>query len=107
MSHDALIWSVIGALALVTYVIRYSFIGLIGDRKLPPALVEALGFVPVTVLPALVAPAVFSDADGALALDPAQLLAAAATVGVGIWLRSILPALIAGAGVYLSLAFVL
>lgn len=107
MSGDTLIWSVIGALALVTYAIRYSFIGLIGDRKLPPALAEGLSFVPVTVLPALVAPAVFSDADGAFALDAAQVLAAAATVGVGVWLRGILPALIAGSAVYLSLAFAL
>ena len=107
MTGDTLIWSVIGALALATYAIRYSFIGLIGDRRLPPVLVEALGFVPVTVLPALVAPAVFTDADGALALDAARVLAAGATVAVGIWLRSILPALVAGSGVYLSLAFAL
>ena len=105
MSGDTLIWSVIGALALATYVIRYSFIGLIGDRKLPPALVEALGFVPMTVLPALVAPAVFSDAEGAFALDPAQILAAAATVGAGIAFRNILPALLVGSAVYLSLAW--
>ena len=107
MSGDTLIWSVIGALALITYLIRYSVIGLIGDRRLPPALAEGLGFVPVTVLPALVAPAVFSDADGAFALDAAQILAAAATVGTGMALRGILPALLAGVVVYLSLGWLL
>lgn len=100
MSGDVLIWSVIIGLGLVTYLIRLSFIGLIGDRRLPPAVVEALGFVPVTVLPALVAPAVFSGADGEFALEAPKLAAAAAVLAVGMATRHLLVALVAGVGVF-------
>lgn len=103
MSGDALIWSVILGLGLVTYLIRYSFIGLIGDRRLPPVLVQALGFVPVTVLPALVAPMVFGGPDGGLALEAPKLGAAAAVLAVGILTRHLLGALLAGVAVFLLL----
>ena len=107
MSEDLTIWSLIAGLCLATYLIRYSFIGLIGDRKLPDGLVEALGFVPVTVLPALVAPAVFTGADGELALEAPQLAGAAMTVGVGMLTRKLLVGLVAGGAVYLLLRWAL
>lgn len=107
MSGDALIWAVIVALGLVTYVTRFSFIGLIGDRRLPPLLVEALGFVPVTVIPALIAPALLAGAGEGLASHAPQLAAAAATVAVGIAVRQLLPALTAGIAVWAGLAWLI
>ena len=107
MSDDLTIWSLIAGLCLATYLIRYSFIGLIGDRKLPDKLVEALGFVPVTVLPALVAPAVFTGPEGELALEAPQLAGAAVTVGAGMLSRNLLVALLAGGTTYLLLRWAL
>ena len=97
---DGLIWSVIVGLAVITYLIRWSFIGLIGDRPVPKPIAEALEFVPVTVIPALVAPAVFTGTDGEFAIVPAQILAALAALGVGMAARKLLPALLAGAVVF-------
>lgn len=97
---DAEIWATIIGLALATYAIRFSFLGLIGARPLPPAVVRALSFVPVTVLPALAAPAVFGADDGGLALDPVRVLPAAMAVAVGMATGRLLPGLLAGAGAW-------
>lgn len=40
----------------VTYAIRLSCIGLLGQREMPPLLLKALRFVPITVLPAIILP---------------------------------------------------
>ena len=45
-------------LGLGTYLIRFSFIGLVGDRQLPPSAMRMLRYVPVAVMPGLVAPLV-------------------------------------------------
>ncbi len=41
-----------------TYLSRLSFIGLLGDRQLPPALTRALEYIAPAVLAALVLPAI-------------------------------------------------
>ena len=65
MIDDAAIWTVIVGLGVVTYLIRFSFLGLIGDRELPPFVMRALRYAPTAVIPALVAPVVaFSAATG-------------------------------------------
>lgn len=101
---DLTIWAMIFGLAAATYLLRVSFLGLIGGRRLPPAVLRGLSFVPVTVLPALVAPAVFTDQAGAFDLDPAKLVPAAVTVGVGMAGRSLLPALLAGLAAWALMA---
>ena len=94
--NDVLIWSVIVVLGLGTWLIRFSFIGLVGDRALPLWAVRLLRYVPVAVLPALVTPLVVwpSATDGAA--DPARIAAAAAALAVGAWKRSVLGAILAG-----------
>ena len=52
------IWLIIVLLGLGTYAIRFSFLGLIGDRKMPDWLLRHLRYTPVAVLPGLVAPLV-------------------------------------------------
>ena len=97
-------WIVIAALAVGTYLIRFSFLGLIGDRTLPEWVLRHLRYTPVAVMPALVTPLVlFPDATGG-APDLARLLAAGATIAAGILTRSVFVAILAGgATLYLML----
>lgn len=99
------IWAIIAALAVGTYLIRFSFLGLIGNRELPPWVLRHLRYTPVAVLPAIVTPLVLHpDATGG-ELDPARLTAAAATLIVGLVTKSVIGAIIAGAVVlYAGLA---
>ena len=102
---DWLIWTIIGALAVGTYLIRLSFLGLIGDRDLPPWVLRHLRYTAVGVIPALIAPLVLWPAATDGQPDAARLLAAGATLFVGYFTKSILFAVIAGLGVlYASLA---
>ncbi len=94
--NDALIWSVIVVLGIGTWLIRFSFIGLIGDRALPLWAVRLLRYVPVAVLPALVTPLVVWPSATAGATDPARLAAAMAALVVGAWQRSVLGSILAG-----------
>ena len=91
------VWMVILGLALGTYLIRFSFLGLVGDRPLPAWLLRLLRYTPVAVIPGLVAPLVlFPQATGGTP-DPARLIAAAVTVAVGLLARNTLIAIVAGA----------
>lgn len=102
---DARIWLVIALVGLGTYLIRFSFLGLIGDRPLPPFVLRLLRFVPVAVMPGLVAPLVaWPEATGG-APDPARLLAAAAALLIGAFTRSVIGAVFGGLAVlYIALA---
>jgi branched-subunit amino acid transport protein len=97
-------WLVTAALAVGTFLIRFSFLGLVGDRTLPPWLVRHLRYTPVAVIPALVAPLVLHPAATGGAPDPARLLAAGVTVAAGLATRSVIAAILAGAAaLYLGL----
>lgn len=93
---DPKIWLVIVLLGIGTYLIRFSFLGLIGDRDLQPFTQKLLRFVPVAVMPGLVAPLVVWPQATEGAPDPARLLAAAAALIVGAATKSVLWAVIAG-----------
>ncbi|MEO0913297.1 MAG: AzlD domain-containing protein [Pseudomonadota bacterium] len=102
---DGLIWSVIVLLGIGTYLIRFSFLGLIGDRPLPPFVLRLLRYVPVAVMPGLIAPMiVWPEATGG-APDAPRLMAAFAALVVGGVTRSLLGAIFAGMGtLYLAQA---
>ncbi|WP_400085651.1 AzlD domain-containing protein [Yoonia sp. R78084] len=91
------IWTIIGVMGIGTFLIRFSFLGLIGDRPMPQFVLRLLRYTPVAVLPAMVAPLVLwpSATDGQF--DPVRMLAAMATVAVGLWSRNVLWAIFAGA----------
>ncbi len=94
---DTGIWLIVAALGIGTFLIRFSFLGLIGNRKLPPWVLRHLRYTPVAVLPGMVAPlALWPQATGG-ETDPARLLAALATFGVGLATRSVFAAVIGGA----------
>ena len=95
---SAEIWTVIVLLAIGTYLIRFSFLGLIGDRELPEWLIRHLRYTPVAVIPGLVAPfVVWPEVTGG-APEPIRLTAAAVTVAAGYWSKNFLIAAGLGAG---------
>ncbi len=94
---DSQIWLIIALVAIGTFLIRFSFIGLIGDRELPAWVLRHLRYTPVAVLPGLVAPLVlWPDATGG-ALDAPRLLAAAVTVLLGVMFKNMMLAILGGA----------
>ena len=105
MIPDSIIWSTIVLLGIGTYLIRFSFIGIIGNRPLPAFVLRMLRYTPVAVMPALVAPlVVWPPATGGEA-DLPRILAAAAALAIGAGLRSVLGAIFGGMAVlYLALA---
>ena len=92
---SAYVWTVIIGLGLITYVIRFSFLGLLAGRKVPLAVRRALGFVPITVLPAMVMPMVAYAPDGDWA-EPHRPLAALAAVVLGAVTRNLVLSILGG-----------
>lgn len=91
------IWGIIILLGIGTFLIRFSFLGLVGGRKMPEWALRHLRYTPVAILPGLVAPLVaWPNATGG-DTDPARLLAAAATLGVAWWRGNVLWGAAAGA----------
>nr|WP_241239922.1 AzlD domain-containing protein [Silicimonas algicola] len=80
-----------------TYLIRFSFLGLIGNRQMPEWVLRHLRYTPVAVLPGLVAPlVVWPDATGG-SPDPARMAAALITLAVSWWRSSMLQGAVVGA----------
>ncbi|PYF11082.1 branched-subunit amino acid transport protein [Rhodobacter viridis] len=90
------IWLIITALGIGTFVLRYSFLGWIGNRPLPEWALRHLRYTAVAVLPGLVAPLVLWPAATGGHPDPARLLAAGATLAVGLASRNTLAAILGG-----------
>lgn len=53
------LWLMLLIIGLITYAIRLSCIGLLGQKEMPALLLKALRFVPITVLPAIILPQLF------------------------------------------------
>ena len=103
----ATFWTVVPILAVGTYLIRFSFLGLLGARPLPAPLTRALRYTAVAILPGLVAPAVVWPQATGGALDAPRLVAAVVTLAVGVITRSVLGAIVAGAATLYALLWVL
>ena len=57
------VWIIIITIGIITFSLRFSFIFLFGKIKIPILIQRALRFVPVTVLPALIFPQFFYQAN--------------------------------------------
>lgn len=91
------LWPIVLALGAGTFLIRFSFLGLLGRRPMPPWLLRHLRYTGVAVLPGLVAPLVLWPPATGGALDAPRLLAALAVVAAGVRFRSVLGAMGTGA----------
>lgn len=94
---DAQIWAIILGLGLGTFAIRFSFLGLIGGRTLPPFALRLLRYTAVAVIPGLVAPLVVWPAATGGHPDAARLAAAAVALTLGVTFRNVLLAIFSGA----------
>lgn len=93
---DAYVWSVILGLAAMTYLNRFSFLGLLGGRDVPPWARRALAYVPTAVLPALIAPMVLIDRAAGTLTPPTVWLAAAAALLLGALTRNLALTILGG-----------
>ena len=97
------IWTIIILAGIGTYLIRFSFLGIVGNRKMPDWLLRHLRYTPVAVLPGLVAPlALWPTATGG-DIDPARLAAAFMALGIAWWRKNLLWGLFAGMGTLMVL----
>jgi branched-subunit amino acid transport protein len=97
MIESSVIWTVIVVLGVGTFLIRFSFLGLIGGRAMPPLVLRHLRYTAVAVLPGLVAPLVIWPQATGGEPDAARMLAALATLAAGLWSRSVFGGMAAGA----------
>ncbi|MDU8927055.1 AzlD domain-containing protein [Alisedimentitalea sp. MJ-SS2] len=97
MISQSLFWTVTILLGIGTFLIRFSFLGLLGDRELPEWVSAHLRYTAVAIFPALVTPLVlWPDVTGG-EFDPKRLVAALAVFLVGLKFNTVF-AIIAGMG---------
>ncbi|AVO38381.1 AzlD domain-containing protein [Pukyongiella litopenaei] len=101
------LWTVIAALAVGSFALRFVFIGLVGNRPMPAWLLRHLRYTAVAILPAMVAPLVVWPAATGGQPDAARLAAAATTMAVGLWTKNVLAAILSGAGMLWALQWLL
>jgi branched-subunit amino acid transport protein len=96
MIDPAALWITMLGVGLGSYLMRFFFMGFIGDRPLPPWLLRHLRYTGVAILPALTAPLILWPAATDGAPDPARMSAALMTLVIGVWTRNVLIAILAG-----------
>ncbi len=97
MNYSSLeIWTIIGLMALGSFLIRFSFLGLVGNREMPKWFLRHLRYTPLAVMPGLIAPLVLWPAGTEGQTDPARLIAAAVAVTIGITSKNLIAAVTGG-----------
>lgn len=99
-------WTLTLLLGAGTFLIRFSFLGLLGGRQLPERALLYLRYVGVAVFPALFTPlTVWPDATGGTP-DPVRLLAALAALLAGLRF-GVIWAIVAGMGTFYALRYLM
>ena len=94
-----MIWMVMIVCGLLTFSMRFVMFSDLAPKQLPGWLEEALGFVPVAVLTAIIVPAVIVSSDGGLMLaGNSRLPAALIAVTAALVTRSVLVTIGSGLG---------
>ena len=92
-----MIWIVMIACGLLTFATRFVMFSGLAPRRLPDWLEDALGFVPIAVLTAIIVPAVITGPEGGLFLaGNSRLPAAVIAVTVALVTRSVLATIATG-----------
>ena len=97
MIDKTTLWIVIILLGLGSFALRFSFLGLVGDRPMPGWLVKCLRYTAVAILPGMIAPIVALSNEAGTGPDPSRLAAAIVTLGVGAYTKNVIFALFSGA----------
>lgn len=106
MISQQVFWTVTILLGIGTFLIRFSFLGLLGDRKMPEWLMAHLRYTAVAIFPALVTPLVLWPEVTNGEFDPKRLVAALAVFLVGLRFNAIF-AITAGMGTLYLLQFLM
>ncbi|UWQ92137.1 AzlD domain-containing protein [Aliisedimentitalea scapharcae] len=101
------LWIVIICMAVFSFALRFVFIGFMGDRPLPAWLMRHLRYTAVAIIPALVAPLVLWPTATQGETDPPRLIAALATLTIGLITRNVMFAIATGAGTLFSLLWLM
>lgn len=98
MIDSVTLWTVIIGLGIGSYALRFTFLGIVGDRPMPAWLLRHLRYTAVAMLPALVAPQVVWPAATGGQTDLPRIAAAVVTLVVGLMTKNVLAAIFSGAG---------
>lgn len=93
-SYD--IWLIIAALGLGTWLFRFSFLGLVGQRPMPAWVLRYLRYTTVAVMPGLIAPMILWPSATGGQPDPARLCAAGVALALGYWTKQVIWAFLGG-----------
>jgi branched-subunit amino acid transport protein len=104
---DADLWLIILALGVGTFLIRFSFLGFLGNRELSPWLLRHLRYTAVGILPAMVTPLILWPQATGGQLDPVRIAAAGLAMGIGLWTKNAIWAIVAGMGGLWSIGWLL
>ena len=88
----------IGAMAIITFLIRYPLLAFSSRIKLPPQIIEALEYLPPAILTAIVVPAVLMPTGDKILLSytNAKLIGAIAAILIGWRTKNLLATIIGG-----------
>lgn len=100
-------WIVIVGLAIGSFALRFTFIGLVGDRPMPPWLLRHLRYTAVAIIPALIAPLVIWPTATEGQPDIPRMTAAAVALSVGVITKNVLAAIFTGAATLYGLLYLL
>jgi branched-subunit amino acid transport protein len=90
------LWIIILALGLGTFLIRFSFLGFLGNRELSPWLLRHLRYTAVGILPAMVTPLILWPQATGGQLDPVRIAAAGLALALGLWTKNAIWAIVGG-----------
>lgn len=100
-------WIVIVGMAVGSFVLRFVFIGFVGDRPMPAWLLRHLRYTAVAILPALIAPLVVWPAATGGQADLPRTAAAAAALVVGLFTKNVIAAIFSGAATLYGLLYLM
>lgn len=102
-SANADIWVIILGLGIGSYLLRLSFLGIIGDRALPDWVLRHLRYTAVAVMPGMITPMILFPQATDGAFDPVRMGAALGTIAISLWSRNPTLTIFGGAAVLLVL----
>ncbi len=100
-------WTIIIGLAIGSYALRFVFIGLVGDRPMPPWLLRHLRYTAVAIIPALIAPLVVWPTATGGQPDAPRMAAAAVALATGLFTKNVIAAIFSGAATLYGLLYLL
>lgn len=105
MSHWQEVALIFGMM-VVTFGVRYPILALSGRVRMPPWLIEALGYVPVAVLSAIAIPMMLApDGNVSISMSNEYLVAGIVAITVSAFTRHLLLTITLGMALFLLLRF--